>query len=53
MLCSYAELERKIKNRRDIVKLIASPNDNVTNLNGNELWHCTLLERWLQLNVDV
>ena len=53
ILCSDAALERNIYNRRYIDKLIASPNDNFTNLNGNELWHFTLLERWLQLNVDV
>jgi hypothetical protein len=46
-------MERNIYNRKYIDKLIASPNDNFTNLNGNELWHFTLLERWLQLNVDV
>ena len=53
ILCSDAALERNIYNRKYIDKLIASPNDNFTNLNGNELWHFTLLERWLQLNVDV
>jgi asparagine synthase (glutamine-hydrolysing) len=53
ILCSDAALERNIYNRRYIDKLIASPNDNFTNLNGNELWHFTLLERWLELNVDV
>ena len=53
VLCSDAAMERNIYNRKYIDKLIASPNDNFTNLNGNELWHFTLLERWLQLNVDV
>ena len=53
ILCSDAALERNIYNRKYIDKLIASPNDNFTNLNGNELWHFTLLERWLELNVDV
>jgi asparagine synthase (glutamine-hydrolysing) len=53
ILSSDAALERNIYNRKYIDKLIASPNDNFTNLNGNELWHFTLLERWLQLNVDV
>ncbi len=53
ILCSDAALERNIYNRKYIDKLIASPNDNFTKLNGNELWHFTLLERWLQLNVDV
>jgi len=53
VLCSDAAMERNIYNRKYIDKLIASPNDNFTNLNGNELWHFTLLERWLQLNIDV
>ena len=53
ILCSAPALERNIYNRVYIDKLLASPNDNFTNLNGNELWHFTLLERWLQLNVDV
>ncbi len=53
VLSSDAALERNIYNRKYIDKLLASPNDNFTNLNGNELWHFTLLERWLQLNIDV
>ena len=53
VLCSDAAMERNIYNRKYIDKLLASPNDYFTNLNGNELWHFTLLERWLQLNVDV
>jgi asparagine synthase (glutamine-hydrolysing) len=53
ILYSDAALERDIYNRKYIDKLIANPNDNFTNLNGNELWHFTLLERWLQLNIDV
>ena len=53
VLCSDAAMERNIYNRKYIDKLLASPNDYFTNLNGNELWHFTLLERWLQLNIDV
>jgi asparagine synthase (glutamine-hydrolysing) len=53
VLCSDAALERDIYNRKYIDKLLTSPNNYFTNLNGNELWHFTLLERWLQLNVDV
>jgi asparagine synthase (glutamine-hydrolysing) len=53
VLCSDAALERNIYNRKYIDKLLTNPNDNFTNLKGNELWHFTLLERWLQLNVDV
>jgi asparagine synthase (glutamine-hydrolysing) len=53
VLCSDAALERNIYSRKYIDKLLSSPNDYFTNLNGNELWHFTLLERWLQLNIDV
>ena len=53
VLCSDAALQRNIYNRKYIDKLLTNPNDNFTNLKGNELWHCTLLERWLQLNIDV
>ena len=53
VLCSDSALGRDVYNRKYIDKLLAGPNDNFTNLNGNELWHFTLLERWLQLNVDV
>ena len=35
-----------------IDKILKKPNEHFTNLNGNELWHFTLLERWLQLNID-
>ena len=35
-----------------INKILEKPNEHFTNLNGNELWHFTLLERWLQLNID-
>ena len=48
-----AALQRGIYKKENINKLLARPNDNFTNLNGNELWHFTLLERWLQLNIDV
>ena len=53
VLCSDAALERGIYNRKYIDKLLISPNSCFTNLDGNELWHFTLLERWLQLNIDV
>ena len=53
VLCSDAALQRNIYNRKYIDKLLTNPNDNFTNLKGNELWHFTLLERWLQLNIDV
>ena len=53
VLNSDAALNRDIYNRKHIDRLLNKPNTNFTNLNGNELWHFTLLERWLQLNVDV
>ena len=53
VLNTDAALNRDIYNRKYIDRLLDEPNTNYTNLNGNELWHFTLLERWLQLNVDV
>ena len=53
ILSSEAALQRGIYKKEYINKLLTKPNDNFTNLNGNELWHFTLLERWLQLNIDV
>ena len=53
ILSSEAALQRGIYKKEYINKLLSKPNDNFTNLNGNELWHFTLLERWLQLNIDV
>jgi asparagine synthase (glutamine-hydrolysing) len=53
VLNSDAALNRDTYNRKHIDRLLSAPNAHFTNLNGNELWHFTLLERWLQLNVDV
>ncbi|MDC0415073.1 N-acetylglutaminylglutamine amidotransferase [Gammaproteobacteria bacterium] len=53
ILSSESALQRGIYKKEYINKLLTKPNDNFTNLNGNELWHFTLLERWLQLNIDV
>jgi len=53
VLNTDAALNRDIYNRKYIDRLLDEPNTHYTNLNGNELWHFTLLERWLQLNVDV
>ena len=53
ILSSEAAMQRGIYKKEYINKLLSKPNDNFTNLNGNELWHFTLLERWLQLNIDV
>ena len=51
-LLSESALERNLYNTSYVNKLLEKPNDHFTNLNGNELWHFTLLERWLQLNID-
>ncbi len=53
VLNSDAALNRDTYNRKHIDRLLCAPNTHFTNLNGNELWPFTLLERWLQLNVDV
>ena len=52
VLLSESALERKLFNRKYIDELITEPNRKFTNMNGNELWHFSLLERWLQLNLD-
>jgi len=52
ILTSECALDRGLYNREYINKLIKEPNNNFTNINGNELWHFTLLERWLQLNIE-
>lgn len=52
ILTSERAINRKIYNQKYINELINNPNKYYTNLNGNELWHFTLLERWLQLNIE-
>ena len=52
ILTSEVAVERNLFNKKYINKLLEHPNNYFTNLNGNELWHFTLLERWLQLNID-
>jgi len=44
--------ERRLFNKKYINRLLSEPNSHFTSLNGNELWHFTLLERWLQLNIE-
>ena len=51
-LNSDAAIQRNLFNKEYVSKLLKNPNKHFTNLNGNELWHFTLLERWLQLNID-
>ncbi len=52
ILLSDACLKRGLYNRAYVEKLLASPEDYFTRLNGSKLWHLALLEYWLQLNVD-
>ena len=34
------------------VRLLAEPEQHFTRLNGSKLWHCALLEFWLQTNLS-
>ena len=52
ILLSSACRNRGIFNQQYIDKVINSPKDYMTALNGSRLWHLALLEYWLQLNVD-
>lgn len=52
ILTSEVASQRNLFNGKHISLLLENPNEHFTNLNGNELWHFTLLERWLQLNID-
>jgi asparagine synthase (glutamine-hydrolysing) len=47
-LNSQASLERGIFNRQYVDKLLKEPEKHFTRLNGSKLWHCALLEYWLQ-----
>ena len=52
ILLSSACRNRGIFNQQYIDKVINSPKDYMTALNGSRLWHLALLEYWFQLNVD-
>ena len=52
ILLSSACRNRGIFSQQYIDKVINSPKDYMTALNGSRLWHLALLEYWLQLNVD-
>ncbi|SFV80025.1 Asparagine synthetase [glutamine-hydrolyzing] [hydrothermal vent metagenome] len=39
-------------NQDFVQKVIHSPQDYMTALNGSRLWHLALLEYWLQINID-
>ncbi len=52
ILTSDKAISRNIYSSNYIDNLLRNPNNNFTKLNGNELWHFTLFERWLQLNIE-
>ena len=54
ILTSQACLKRGIYNRTYVDTLLAEPENPraFTKIKGSKLWHLSLLEYWLQLNVD-
>ena len=53
ILLSDTARQRGLFQSTYVEKLLASPEDYHTRLQGSKLWHLALLELWLQLNVDV
>lgn len=53
ILNSQSSRERGIFSRSYIEKLLREPEQHFTRLNGSKLWHCALLEYWLQHNSHV
>ena len=52
ILTSSACLNRGIFIQNYVNKVINSPRDYMTALNGSRLWHLALFEFWMQINVD-
>ena len=52
ILLSSACRNRGIFSQQYIDKVINSPKNYMTALNGSRLWHLALLEYWIQINVD-
>ena len=52
ILLSSSCRNRGIFDQKYINKVINSPKDYMTSLNGSRLWHLALLEFWMQINVD-
>ena len=56
MMCdalnSNACRERELFQRSYITHMLKSKKDQLTPIQGNKLWHCALLEMWLQTHVD-
>ena len=51
-LKSKRSRERGLFNPSYVERLLAEPESHFTRLNGSKLWHCALLEYWLQQHVD-
>jgi asparagine synthase (glutamine-hydrolysing) len=51
-LNSRASRDRGLFERAYIDRLLAEPEQHFTRLNGSKLWHCALLEYWLQKHID-
>jgi asparagine synthase (glutamine-hydrolysing) len=43
---------RGLFNPAYVERLLAEPESHFTRLNGSKLWHCALLEYWLQNHID-
>jgi asparagine synthase (glutamine-hydrolysing) len=52
-LNSRRSRERGLFNPTYIDRLLAEPEQHFTRLNGSKLWHCALLEYWLQQHIDL
>jgi len=52
ILTSSTCLNRGVFNQNYVEKVINSPRDYMTALNGSRLWHLALFEFWMQINVD-
>ena len=52
ILLSTACQNRGIFDEHYVKKVIDSPREYMTSLNGSRLWHLALLEYWMQVNVD-
>ena len=52
ILLSGACRNRGIFDKHYVNKVIDSPRDYMTALNGSRLWHLALLEYWFQINLD-
>ncbi len=51
-LTSQRSRERGLFNPAYVERLLNEPESHFTRLNGSKLWHCALLEYWLQQHLD-